>query len=215
MKTSPPDDRAAAAERAVRAWLQRSGYFVVPVHAIEEGGAPALLGLLQRHVLPDLQACRDGSACWVEVKYKDSPARYQKAQEYRHGVDLPNWDAYLQVERESGLPGWLAIVQARAGKAPELPFAPVLLTASFAGLRPWAQRVPDATDCAPCGMVYWPVDVFEQHAIDLAQPLVLGAGTVHPWDRADRGGFAPHWEPSPQRQLWPTRSFPCRTKPQT
>jgi hypothetical protein len=216
MRPPAHDPRGEAAQDAVREWLKRSGYWVVPLHAIEEGrGAPALIGLIRRHVLPDFQACRDGRTCWVEVKYKDSPVKYQIAGgEYRHGVDLPNWDAYLEVERESGVPGWLAIIQARAGKAPELSFDPMLLVAPFTYLAKWAQRAPEPTPKAARGMVYWPVDAFEPHRIDLAQPLVLGAKTTHEWDRVGRDGTAPRWAPSRQGLLWPRPSFPCRTKPQ-
>jgi len=154
--------------------------------------------------------CRDGRAWWVEVKYKDSPAKYQIAGEHRHGIDLPNWDAYREVERESGVPGWLAIVQARAGKAPEVPFDPVLLTASFAYLATRAQRDPRPFDFAPRGMVWWAVDAFEHHAIDFTRPPALGAKTVHAWD-----GRGARWEPNPQRVFWPGPSFPCRKKPES
>jgi len=208
------DDRAAVAERTVRAKLEAWGYYVVPIYAIEDGGAPLLTGLVRAHVLPDLQAWRAGRGLWVEVKYKDSPAMYQRAREYRHGIDLPNWDAYREVERETGVPGYLAIIQARAGKAPEIPFDPILLIAPFAYLATQAHRVPDPTPAAPRGMVYWSVEAFERHPVDLPAPPILGAATVHPWDQADRDGRAPQWEPNPQGRLWNPPPFPCRRKPQ-
>jgi hypothetical protein len=209
------DDPAAIAERRVRGKLEAWGYFVIPMYAIEDGNeAPCLRRFVERHVLPDLQAWRAGRGLWIEVKWKDSPDYYQKAGEYRHGVDLPKWDAYLEVERETGVPGYLAIVQCRAGKAAELPFDPILLIAPFAYLATQAQRVPEPTAFASRGMVYWPVDAFEAHPIDLPQPPVLGASTVHPWHQAARDGRVPHWEPNRQGRLWEPPSFPCRTKPE-
>jgi hypothetical protein len=43
-----------AAERAARASYEQLGKFVVPTYAIEDGGAPMLIRLLEKFVLPDL-----------------------------------------------------------------------------------------------------------------------------------------------------------------
>ena len=64
-----------------------------------------LIGQLQKFVLPDFQMFRPGTApCWVEVKYKDHADKYQKLQQWQHGIDLPNWRAYLEVNRK---PAWV------------------------------------------------------------------------------------------------------------
>lgn len=98
-------------EREVRRKFEREGWFVVPVHLIEHEGAPGLTQALRKFVLPDLQVAGGAEMRWVEVKTKTRAAFYQKTGQWRHGIALRHWNDYLDVCAESGLPGYLAIVQ--------------------------------------------------------------------------------------------------------
>lgn len=171
-----------AAEQAVRRWYQTAGWYVVPLYAIEDGGAPRLAGAIKSHVLPDLQVARAGALRWVEVKGKNIAPYYQKTRRYRHGVNLRNWRAYLEVEAASGVPGYLAIVQLRPG--PDVAIAPQLLVASFATLRADVQI--RSADGDGFEMAFFDVDAFERFALprDAAAPFPdLAPRRVHPWER--------------------------------
>jgi hypothetical protein len=192
-----------AAERIVRRWYQQHGSFVVPIHAIEDGGAPYLAGLLRKHVLPDFQVSKAGFSRWVEVKYKDHCVLYQKAQEWRHGIDLPNWQDYLQVETETGIPGYLAILQYRKG--PGLSPDPLLLEAAFAALQDVTQEDPARREHARRGMVYWPVSAFGQYPLGMSvsrlELLPRLTRIVHPWERPGKNGTVPNMDAPPRKRI--------------
>lgn len=186
-------------ERIVRNWYREQHYFVVPTSAIREGGAPKLIGLLQAHVLPDLQAARAGEMRWVEVKFKNSPVLFQKTGTWRHGVDLSNWTAYLEVERITGIPGELAIVQLKPG--PEAPISPLLLRAPFASLRGLGQETKyrDGKD-----VILWDVDRFDRFTIsDVVTPdLRPLRAVVNPWEGKAADGQAPQIGPKQEMFPW-------------
>jgi len=109
-KESPEWELGQWGEIHVRRWLERSGKFVVPTSCIEDGGAPALTRLLQRLVLPDYQTFDSNGGGWWEVKTKTRAMLYQKANEWRTGVDLRLWNAYREVEQATQLPGHLVMI---------------------------------------------------------------------------------------------------------
>ena len=186
-------------ERTVRKWYRDQGYFVVPTSAIEMGGAPKLVGLLQAHVLPDMQAAQAGEMRWVEIKFKTAPVLYRKTGTWRHGVDLSNWLAYLEVERITGIPGELAIVQLRPG--PKADSSLLLLRATFATLRGLGQEItyPDGKD-----VVVWDVDRFDRFPItDHAIPDLRSLrSVVHPWEQPGADGVAPQMGPKQEMFPW-------------
>lgn len=141
-------------EKTVRRWLERDmGYFVVPTNMIEDGGAPALTAHLKRLVLPDHLAFGNGGGLWVETKMKREPLYYQKLRQFHHGIEERLWVQYLEVEQETKLPGWLAIVQMNP---------PKLLFQSFNLLSKWVYPHTGSTD--PYGgkrMVFFNADDFE------------------------------------------------------
>ena len=98
-------------EDEVRDWLRGQGKFVIPVNAIETGGAPRALGLLKNWTLPDLGVIGAGCGEWWEVKTKRRATFYHIVKKHRHGIERRLWLQYLVVERESGWPGHLAIVE--------------------------------------------------------------------------------------------------------
>lgn len=192
------------AENQVRQHLMRQGLFVVPTHAIEDGGAPLLLGMLSAARLPDFQVAGAGAARWVEVKWKDHPALYQKAREFRHGIDLPAWTDYLMVERESGIPGMLIILQFRPGAsaAPD----PMLLAAPFTRLGRLAQVREDPHSTFTRGAVYWPADCFERSPLPAAlatAPMTERlTQVIHPWERPAKDGTVPQMAADQQWTLF-------------
>lgn len=188
---SPEWRLGQAAERLVRAHFTAQGWFVVPMYAIQDGGAPKVIGQLRSHVLPDLQKFRDGEIRWVEVKAKTCPVWFQKSGRYRHGIDLPHWHDYVRVESESGLPGYLAIVQITNGR--DEPPNPTLLYAPFAVLQRHVQFYETPTPSAPRGMAYFDVDLFDGFANIPTDPagvrlMPLPPRIVHPWERHRRLG---------------------------
>jgi hypothetical protein len=192
------------AETQVRQHLLRQGFFVVPTHAIEDGGAPLLVGQVAAARLPDFQVAGAGTARWAEVKWKDHPALYMKARQFRHGIDLPAWNDYLMVERESGIPGMLIILQFRRGAsaAPD----PMLLAALFARLAQVAQVVEGAHSTFTHGGVYWPADCFERNPLPSAMataPMTERlTQVIHPWEQPAQDGTAPQMAPHRQPTLF-------------
>lgn len=188
--------------RRARRWFQEQGCFVVPVDAIENGGAPALLGQLERYVLPDMQVVRAVEARWVEVKWKTAPDLYRVVNRWRHGVDLPNWRAYLAVECLSGIPGYLAIFEFKPGPDPDVDPDPHLLLASFADLRLTVQEQENGKP----PMAWFDRDRFDRFPMDLDSDempdLILRPRLVHPWERKGAVGPAPRAGPKQEVMPW-------------
>jgi hypothetical protein len=82
----------------------------------------------------------------------------------RHGVDWPHWLDYIEVEKATGFPGDLAIVELTrdAAQRPSV-FDPLLLMASFEDLRNAVpQELPMEThEVYPRGMALWSRRSFE------------------------------------------------------
>lgn len=112
-------------EDEVRDWLRQQDKFVIPVNAIETGGAPRALGLLRSFTLPDLGVIGAGCGEWWEVKTKRKPAYVHVRGKHVHGFAKRLWLQYLAVEEESGWPGHLAVVEQES---------PRLIAATFAHL---------------------------------------------------------------------------------
>ena len=104
-------DQGIAGEQVVREWLKRQGYYVIPVSQIENGGAPVLEFAHSRQILPDILAGIRGSTCWVEVKTKGRATLYRKTGQWEHGVRLSHWFDYLACEDQTGIPGYLCILE--------------------------------------------------------------------------------------------------------
>lgn len=169
----------------------RAGDWVVPTHAIENGGAPMLIGLIRKHALPDFQVYRSGRGRWVEVKFKDHCDKYQKLQQWQHGIDLPSWHAYLEVEKQTGIPGQLDIIQYKPGFKADP--SPILLWQTFAELMMHAQIVRNPHTTFRNGAVYWPIGAFKQSPIDFVAPpdLPSVATNCNPWEQKSKLGIAP------------------------
>lgn len=190
---TPAGRLGKAAERLVRADYLRRGCYVLDAYAIREGGAPLFTAPDGRRLrVPDLLLAKAHIPRWVEVKCKRRPVLYQRTRQWRTGIGVPQWNDYLQIEGETGIAGWLAMLHLQRG--PETGLDPILLEASFAELRRHAITNDTPFPGEPHGMVFWPTTVFDAH------PLTLGIdGTalpnltliVHPWERTAGDGRAP------------------------
>src|SRR5262245_35717657 len=129
------------AEEGVRALFEKR-WLVLPVYAVERGGAPMLISHVQTLRALDLMVANAGQTRFIEVKAKDHPVIWQKTGRFRTGIDLPKWYAYLEVERATGIPGDIAMVHYRAGAADDVA-NPILAQQSFEHLRYVMQ--PDPT----------------------------------------------------------------------
>jgi hypothetical protein len=149
------------AEDAASRFLTSEGWYITQTCKIENGGAPKAIGAIRSHVLPDILASKDGMSRWGEIKFKDSPGYFRARKEYRHGVELPNWNDYLQVEKETGIPGDLFILEWRQSENNEP--SPVLLVISFREARnvPVQEIPPNVQRWAPRGMIFWARNSFQ------------------------------------------------------
>jgi hypothetical protein len=178
------------AERQVQRWALRQGYAVLRLSA---------MGRDNRAVLPDghtlamadFGLLSESGLEGVEVKYKEAPALYQVEREFRHGVDLPLWDAYLHIQTKYAVPVLLWVVEYRPGRNAQP--CPTLLRAMVDTLAPHVQRAPTPTEAAPYGMAYW-----GRHLMDSSHlPTQVGAPPLHlprleqPWERVAKDGHAP------------------------
>jgi hypothetical protein len=190
------------AEKAVRAALIRMGERVIPQHLIQDGGAPMAVSYLGKWVLPDFLVAKEGAPRWIEVKFKTCPGLYQKITKWRHGVDLPNWNDYLAVQKEFGIPGWIVVLQYKPG--PHADPDPCLLTQSLDILKTMVQIVSEPTRSAPRGMAYWNVDDMEVmlHPMNFNfTDVPLLERKLHPWVEKSRQGKAPRVDIRAPKQL--------------
>jgi len=140
---------------------------------------------------------------YVEVKWKSAPVEFRQSGTLRHGIDLPNWRHYLQLEEEAMVQIGLALVQVRTHRA-STEIVPRLLFQTVLRL---AKSIADILDRPingfPRGAVYWEVDVFQDLGLigDLfgSGPIPQTKLALHPWERPAKDGSLP--QPRPVRQL--------------
>jgi hypothetical protein len=153
-----------------------------------------LIGLINQFVLPDGLVFEPGTRpFWDEVKYKDHCDKYQTKRQWQHGIDLPNWLAYLDVERVTGIEGQLSIVQCKPGK--EAHPHPVLMWNSFRELKKYVQIVDRPHTTFRRGAAYFPMDSLRCSPIEFELPKHLKslATKVNPWEQKSKAGIAPAW----------------------
>jgi len=173
---------------------EKHGWFVAPMYAIEDGGAPMLCREVEKIVLTDLLMFKRGEPLWVEVKYKDRADWYQIGQQWQHGIDLPNWRAYLKAQDNTGFPGRLSIMQLRPGKDAEP--QPVHLWQNFSELEKWVQIIETPHTTFRRGVAYFPLDAFKCSPIVFSLPPdlpPLPKPESHPWQRPSKAGTVPQW----------------------
>lgn len=179
MKSSREWRFGAEGERIVNEWLKKNGYLVVPTSLIETGGAPMLSGWIKRAVLPDTQAFREGCGRWVEVKTKGESIVYKK--EVRTGFSLRLYRQYEEVERETGMPCYIAFVHR---KEREL---------AIGTLGNVTQIVEEYLPKYKGPMAFWRVDTLERYtleggAVAALDKLAVPPKVTYPWSGSTKAG---------------------------
>jgi len=151
--------RGREGEQSVEQWLRARGDYVIRSYDYsgEDGDkAPRMHGLAERYALPDLDVCREGEdgepsrRWWVEVKAKHHAIEYRKLGRLEHGISLPLWMDYLQVQAISGCEVWIVIVEEETDE---------WLAQSLKVLGEVAREY-DGDKMGPGGMVFFPRDAF-------------------------------------------------------
>jgi hypothetical protein len=168
LKDTPAWRWGQAAETALARAHVAAGYGVVLTSNIEmpAGGAPCALNIEgARLVLPDSQVFRmDKGLRWRESKYKRGPGYMNIHQAWVHGIDLPNWNAYLDIETKSRCPVDLCLIEmTRDARRDDLPFDPRLLIQTISELQKLIRQViqPGVHQHCLRGMVLWNRSSFE------------------------------------------------------
>ena len=99
-------------EELARRWLKELGYYVIPISLIENGGAPLLESIIEKVILPDIQAFKDGAPIAVDVKSKGRVARCQKLQRMQTGCAMRHYEAYKRFQKVTGMRTALAFLHA-------------------------------------------------------------------------------------------------------
>ncbi len=198
MMESPEWKQGQWGERQVRRKFENDGWWVVPVHLIENEGAPGLTRRLQKLVLPDLQVARDGGIRWVEVKTKGRCPYSTELHRFQHGISLHNWRNYRQVCFETGADGYLAIVQMDIQK---------LLLGSFSWIAIDAQEKYDDGTLRSYGepMIFLAANRFDRLDMDGSYepsmhlddppPVPIPPKVVRPWEQNRKFG--------PKQEMFP------------
>ena len=146
--------RGRNGELRVAEILQRKGWSVIPSYdysGSEGDMAPRLQGLTRGYPVPDLDVSREGQRLWVEVKTKARPDWTRKTQRLEHGIPLRHYEAYCEVERITGTPVWLCVIEESSGD---------VLVARLTELD-GVKRVYSGDKMSRGGMVYFPRDAFQ------------------------------------------------------
>ncbi len=102
-------------EELVVDWLQGRAWGVNPCYAYSNAGgmqkAPRLQFSEHGFVLPDLDACRSGVRCWVEVKTYTHAPWNERHKAAVHGIERRLLDQYMEVQRESGTAVYLLVLE--------------------------------------------------------------------------------------------------------
>lgn len=190
LRDSPADAWGRAAETVLAKVFESCGYFVLPVHLIQTGSAPMLVGEFRKIIAQDLLIAKNGTTKSVDIKFKACPAMYNMIGRWRHGTDLHQWRAYLDAQTETGLQGSIALLQYAPG--PEAPPDPCWYFQTLSQLASTVQENPSPTKKAPRGMAYWDVDEMDfMGRLDFRAPDVpLLTRTIHEWERSKKMNVA-------------------------
>ena len=112
--------RGRLTESAVIRWLMARGNSIVPINDIdskEDFKGPRIFAPDADLIAPDILIYRSEKALWVEVKDKSTWTEYKKEGVLQTGIDLPCWEDYLRIAKESGIPVYLLFLQRSGGPA--------------------------------------------------------------------------------------------------
>lgn len=99
--------------------LETDGWVVARSFFTDESGQPHLKEPDSGGVpSPDLHATdpsNDRNDRWIEVKWRKQAIVYEKADEERHGIEIPEWESHNECLQTTGLPVWIFIVEDSTG----------------------------------------------------------------------------------------------------
>jgi hypothetical protein len=112
--------RGLVGEHTASDFLQAMNWYVLAGYNFTgpEGNKPPQIqcGDKSKWSCPDLLVCRDGMSYFVEVKIKAISPTFRNSDEVRHGIDLKHYDHYKEVQKESGIPVWLWVIEEETGE---------------------------------------------------------------------------------------------------
>jgi len=97
-------------EGIIAQWMKRQGFNVLPVYEKEQGEykGPALYTVEGSLIAPDMLVFKPGGkTVWIEAKTKSAFTMHHKTGHWTTGIDLRNYQDYLQVQDVSPWPVWL------------------------------------------------------------------------------------------------------------
>jgi hypothetical protein len=146
-------------EVLVCSYLKSRGAGVIPSYDFngKDGSkAPRPMFETRGFVIPDLDVSKGSKRFWVEVKTYHGPTRNFIHNCQVHGIPGRNYEHYSSVEKETGTPVWICILELDSGD---------LLSARLSGLEVWPctcarcrNSNPEACRGALTAGVYWPRD---------------------------------------------------------
>lgn len=121
-KNSPEYIKGKIGEDIVVDFMKSRGWLIIPSYDYcgeSNNKPPRLIGKFKEFAIPDIDASRNGTRIWVEVKTKASYDETwigcdgNKLKE--HGIPKRLFDHYMQVEKESGTDIYLVIYEIKTG----------------------------------------------------------------------------------------------------
>lgn len=115
---TPQYKQGAIGQRLVSLLLQGRGYYVIPSYdytGTDGDKAPRMQAYRDSYVVPDLDVARGGQRAWIEVKTKTIPVFFRATQQERHGIEQRLWRDYEAVQRETGDPVFLFVIEQNSG----------------------------------------------------------------------------------------------------
>jgi hypothetical protein len=138
------------------AWLKTQGYLVLPTANLSkgpEGAAPAFEGAnSSRVIVPDILACRDGKATWMEVKMKEAPSFTRMTSRWETGIPERMWQQYLDLQQKTGIKVTLLMIHTQRA---------LVHTAQLDDISRFT-RLYAGNACSPGGMRFLPYDMLTQ-----------------------------------------------------
>ncbi|MFN7134036.1 MAG: hypothetical protein ACK4N5_18305 [Myxococcales bacterium] len=106
-------------ERLVVEFLKSRRSGVVPSYdytGSDGNKAPRLQFATFGLIVPDLDVCREGTRQWLEVKTYAGPAWNRRRKTLVHAIPARLFADYVAVEKQSGSPVWIAVLELSSGE---------------------------------------------------------------------------------------------------
>lgn len=97
-------------ERIAREINKRNGWFILPA-SLSGAGMAAMFDGEKKLILPDDFESKKGNSRWAEIKCKSRSTYSRNDKKWEHGLPLRQWNHYMQVQKHSGIPGYLIIIE--------------------------------------------------------------------------------------------------------